>query len=143
MNILDSTQILKGHIVYTDTPSSFEIYKDSFIVSVNGVIEDIYTVLPTKYANLSFIDYGDSIIIPGFYDLHNHAGQYLQCGTGMNKQLLEWLNDYTYKLESDLADTEYATKVYAQFTKDLLRYGTLGGACTFATTSKDSTECLF
>lgn len=139
---MNNIRIIKGHIVYTDTLDTFEIHKNSYLVSINGIIEDVFNDLPHKYSEYSIDDFGDAMIIPGFYDLHNHAGQYLQCGTGMNKQLLEWLNDYTYKLEADLSDPEYATRVYTCFARDLLRYGTLG-ACTFATTSTVGTECLF
>ncbi len=136
------TQVFKGHIIYTDGPDRFEVHENSYIVVKNGTIEDVCESLPTDYADTPIHDFGNALIIPGFYDMHNHAGQYLQCGTGMTKQLLEWLNDYTYKLEADLADKAYATKVYRAFTRDLLRYGTLG-ACTFATTSEKGTACLF
>lgn len=139
---MKSIQIIKGHVVFTDTPERFTIHEDSFIVTIDGIIEDVYSSVPSQYAQVPVSDYGNALIIPGFYDLHNHAGQYLQCGMGMTKQLLEWLNDYTYKLEADLDDPLYAKAVYSAFTKDLLRYGTLG-ACTFATTSLAGTACLF
>lgn len=139
---MDKIIILKGNIIYTDNPSCFEIIKNGYIVSCNGKIQGLYTELPQIYRNFTVNDYGDVLIIPGFYDLHNHAGQYLQCGTGMNQELLDWLNDYTYDLEKDIDDTTYASVVYNNFVNDLLRYGTLG-SCIFATSSQNSTECLF
>lgn len=134
--------ILKGHIIYTDEIDDFTVREKSYLVALDGEIEDVYTSLPSKYDHVDVVDYGDSLIIPGFYDLHNHAGQYLQCGTGVTKQLLEWLKDYTYKLEADLDDEAYANEVYKHFVGDLLRYGTLG-ACTFATSSTRGTACLY
>ncbi len=139
---MNKIQILKGHIVFTDTPEKFTVHENSFIVAIDGIIDNFYTDLPSQYTQIPVTDYGNALIIPGFYDLHNHAGQFLQCGMGMTKQLLEWLNDYTYKLEADLDDEAYANEVYTAFTKDLLKYGTLG-ACTFATTSVGGTACLF
>lgn len=139
---MSKINILKGHILYTDNAAAFTVHENSYIVSVDGTIEGVYSTLPHKWENVPVDDQGNKLIIPGFYDLHSHAGQYLQCGTGMNKQLLEWLNDYTYRLEHDLADTDYAQAVYREYVRDLKRYGTLG-SCTFATTSKDGTAQLF
>jgi len=139
---MNEIQILKGNIIFTDEMHSFSVHKNSYLLSVDGVIKNIYENLPDQYQDNIVQDFGDSLIIPGFYDLHNHAGQYLQCGTGMTKQLLEWLNDYTYKLEADLDNVEFAREVYGLFAKDLLAYGTLG-ACTFATSSTQGTACLF
>ena len=135
-------KILRGHIIFTDQMDQFSVQEKSYLVACDGIIEGVYASLPSKYDHIDVIDYGDSLIIPGFYDLHNHAGQYLQCGTGMTKQLLEWLNDYTYKLEADLDDEAYASEVYKHFVGDLLKYGTLG-ACTFATTSTRGTARLY
>ena len=139
---MNSVSVIKGHIVFTDSASEFTIIENGYIVSENGSIIDVCDSLPEKYHGIDVTDYGDSLIIPGFYDLHNHAGQYLQCGTGMNKELLDWLQDYTYKLEKDLADPEYAHRVYSRYVEDLCKYGTLG-ACAFATSSTVGTECLF
>ncbi len=135
-------QILKGHIVFTDTPNSFNVIENGYIVSSNGSIVDTYQELPQQYESYEVKDYGDALIIPGFYDLHNHAGQYLQRGTGMGKQLLDWLTDYTYKLERDLADVEFAEVVYKKYVNHMLKNGTLG-ACSYATSSTEGTECLF
>lgn len=139
---MNSISILKGHVVFTDSASEFTIIENGYIIAENGTIIDVCEDLPAGYEGIRVADYDDSLIIPGFYDLHNHAGQYLQCGTGMNKQLLEWLQDYTYKLEKDLADPGYASRVYKRYVEDLCRYGTLG-ACAFATSSTEGTECLF
>lgn len=134
--------IIKGNILYTEESSEFKIYEDSYIISKNGKIIDITKELPEKYRNLPVTDYKDSLIIPGFYDLHLHGGQYLQRGTGMNKPLLEWLTDYTYDLEKDFEDSDFAEEVYGMFADDLIRNGTLGSA-VFATSSTKGTEVLF
>ncbi len=139
---MNEIKILRGHIIFTDEMDDFTVHEKSYLVSIDGIIEDVYETLPSKYGDIDVIDYGDSLIIPGFYDMHNHAGQYLQCGTGMTKQLLEWLKDYTYKLEADLDDEAYAKEVYKHFVEDLLKYGTLG-TCTFATSSTRGTACLY
>lgn len=135
-------QIIKGNILYTETMSEFTVFEDSYIISKKGKIINILSQLPEDYKNSSITDYGDCLIIPGFYDLHLHGGQYLQMGTGMNKPLLEWLTDYTYDLEKDFDNIDFAQEVYEMFAQDLIRNGTLG-ASVFATSSTKGTEVLF
>ena len=51
-------------------------------------------------------------VIPGFIDTHIHAPQYPNAGLGYDKQLLDWLQTYTFPLESKYTDLNFATKVY-------------------------------
>lgn len=139
---MENTLILKGNILFTKSLDKFEVYKDSYIVSIDGKVEGIYDVLPEKLANNPVKDYGDRLIIPGFSDLHLHAAQYLQCGMGMTKQLLDWLNDYTFNLEKEFQNKEFAKKVYSRFADDLIAHGTLR-SCVFASSSTEGTEVLF
>ena len=134
--------ILKGNIIYTKSLEEFQIHKDSYIVAIDGRVEGIYETLPKTYENLPVTDYGDKLIIPGFSDLHLHGGQYLQCGIGMTKQLLDWLNDYTYDLEKQFQNDDFAKEVYTRFADDLIAHGTLR-SCIFATSSTSGTEILF
>ncbi len=134
--------ILKGNILFTERLDDFQIHKDSYIVAVDGIVERIYEILPEKYANHSVTDYGNRLIIPGFSDLHLHAAQYLQCGMGMTKQLLDWLNDYTFNLEKEFQNKEFAEEVYSRFADDLVAHGTLR-SCIFASSSTEGTEILF
>ncbi len=139
---MDKILILKGNIIFTRTADRFEVYQDSYIVSVDGKVEGIYKVLPEKYINCTVDDYGGRLIIPGFVDLHLHAAQFLQCGIGMTKQLLEWLNDYTFNLEKEFQNVEFAKEVYTKFADKLVANGTLR-ACIFASSSTKGTEVLF
>lgn len=139
---MSNITILKGNIIFTDVPGKFEVIENGYIIAKDSMIVEVSLELSSEYANTPVVDYGNKLIIPGFYDLHLHAGQYLQCGTGMNKQLLDWLKDYTYDLEKDFVNTEYADVVYGKFVKDLARYGTLG-SCVFATSSTEGTESLY
>lgn len=134
--------ILKGNIIYTKTLVEFQIHEDSYLVSKDGRVEGIYKSLPEKYSNLEVTDYGNRLIIPGFNDLHLHAAQYLQCGMGMTNQLLDWLNDYTYDLEKDFQNEEFAKLVYKRFVDDLIAHGTLR-ASIFASSSTSGTDILF
>ena len=133
--------ILKGNFVYTEKPEEFVIKEKSYLVIEDGLVKEFYDLLPAMYDGCKVIDYADSIIIPGFIDLHLHGGQYLQTGMGMTKELLEWLNDYTYTLEAKFKDREFAEAVYAKFVKDLARNGTTR-SCVFGSSSLVGTEVL-
>lgn len=54
----------------------------------------------------------DSYLLPGFVDLHVHAPQWAQSGTALDIPLYEWLNTYTFPLESKFADLTFAQQVY-------------------------------
>lgn len=51
-------------------------------------------------------------LIPGFIDCHIHAPQMPNIGVGLDMELLDWLNTYTFPMEGQYKDTEYAKLVY-------------------------------
>lgn len=53
-------------------------------------------------------------LLPGFIDCHIHAPQYPNIGLGLDRDLLSWLNTYTFPLESQYADLEFASEVYSK-----------------------------
>ena len=84
------------------------------------------------------IDYTGKIITPGLVDLHLHAPQYSYCGTAMDLELLDWLQQYTYPEEAHYADPAYARLGYSYFVRDLKNSATTR-ACIFATLHTDAT----
>lgn len=130
-------QIYKGNILFTKNKDKFEIIEQGYIVVKNGKIENVYTNLPNEYIDVKIIDYEDKLIIPGMNDLHCHAPQFRNLGMAMDKELLPWLNNYTFPEESKYADTSYATKMYKRFIKEIWKVGTTRIA-VFATVHKDS-----
>lgn len=50
--------------------------------------------------------------MPGFIDTHIHAPQFAQNGLGLDMELLDWLNTYTFPLESKFADKDFAAFIY-------------------------------
>lgn len=51
-------------------------------------------------------------LIPGFIDCHIHAPQMPNIGVGLDMELLDWLKEYTFPMESQYKDTDYAKHVY-------------------------------
>lgn len=134
-------QIIFGNFIFTKTPSEFEMLEQTYMLIDDGFIEDTFKEIPEEYKNIKVTCYKDEIIIPGLVDLHVHAPQYQYRGLGLDKELLDWLNDYTYKEESKYKDLAYAEKAYGIFVDDLRKSATTH-AVLFATIYKDSTLLL-
>ena len=133
---------LKGNIIYTKVKDRFEVHENSYIVIEDKKVVGIYKELPEIYKNISIIDYGyNAIIIPSFIDLHIHAPQYLQMGIGLDLELIEWLEKYTYKSESLFNDINHAKKIYPAFVNTLYQNGTLR-SCIFGTIHNTSNKIL-
>lgn len=73
-------------------------------------------------------DFGHSVIMPGFFDMHFHWVQ--DDVREMPKDsLLGWLEKYTFPTEMKFADKKYSQKKADFFFQTLANHGTLGGAC--------------
>jgi guanine deaminase len=74
------------------------------------------------------VDFGHSLIMPGFFDMHFHWVQ--DDVREMPKDsLLGWLEKYTFPTEMKFNDKKYAKKRAELFFEKLVQHGTLGGAC--------------
>lgn len=131
----------KGDIVFTPTKDKFEIYEDSYILVENGKVEGIHKKIQGKYEDPPIKDFTGKMIIPGFVDLHLHGPQYPNIGLGLDKELIPWLDTYTFPEEAKYSDIEYAEKVYSRLIKDLWKFGTTRSV-VFASIHKESTELL-
>lgn len=133
--------VLKGDIVFTPSMDEFKIYKDSYLVSENGKIVGIFEKLDEKYKDYTLKDYTGKMIIPGFVDIHLHAPQFPNRGMGYDKELLPWLQSYTFPEEAKYKDIKYAERVYRDFVKELWKNGTTS-AVIYGTIHKESTKLL-
>lgn len=138
---MQNLQIVKGDILFTASPEKFSIHPRSYMVVLDGKVEGVYSVLPEKYAGVPIQNFENQLVIPGFVDLHVHAPQFDQIGLGLDTQLIDWLNTYTFALESKFQDLSYAKEVYSRFAAALVSQGTTR-ACIFATIHRKSTELL-
>ncbi|MCE9676600.1 amidohydrolase family protein [Paraclostridium bifermentans] len=130
-------QIYKGNILFTKIKDKFEIIENGFIIVKNGKILNLYKNLPSEYQNFEVIDFSNNLIIPGMNDLHCHAPQFRNLGMAMDKELIPWLDNYTFPEEGKFKSIEYSDKVYKDFIKEVWRHGTTRIA-VFATVHKES-----
>lgn len=144
----DSIQIFKGEVFYfKDSPlkreDSYRYYPDGALVVSEGKVMEAgpYDRLKEKYNNAYLTDYSGKLLMPGLIDSHIHYPQSEMIGM-YGKQLLDWLNQYTYPTEEAFASQEHAEKVARLFVNELFRNGTT--CCmAYATVHKTSVDALF
>ncbi|MDO6405575.1 guanine deaminase [Pantoea phytobeneficialis] len=89
----------------------------------------------------TLIDLRGKLIVPGFIDTHIHYPQTEMIGA-FGEQLLEWLNQYTFPVESQYHCPDHAAQMSAFFLHQLLANGTTT-ALVFGTVHPQSVEALF
>ena len=104
--------IIKGNILNPVSYDEIEVKKQHFIIIEDGIIKGIHARLPEEYQHADVIDVQDDLIIPAFSDLHIHASQFAERGTGMDCLLFDWLNNYTFPQESKFGNIDYARSIY-------------------------------
>ncbi|MGM9973883.1 MAG: amidohydrolase family protein [Clostridiaceae bacterium] len=139
--MINSSFIIKGDICYSRDINTLIACEDSYLVSVEGEAKGVYKEIPEEYSNLRVMDYSGKLVIPGLVDLHIHAPQYSFRGLGMDKELLEWLEKYTFPEESKYSDLDYARKAYEIFAEALKKSATTS-ACIFSTLHVPATLLL-
>ena len=82
-----------------------------------------------------------SILLPGLVDLHVHAPQWPQLGTGLDLPLEQWLFQHTFPLEARYVDPAFAGAVWRRLVPALLAHGTTT-AVYFATNDGHATDML-
>jgi len=132
----------KGNVIYSQDKDTLICKENTYIITEDGVITGLSRKLPAEFPKDAVTDWGNRLIIPGFCDMHVHAPQFLQRGMGMDRELLDWLNTYTYPSEQKFFDEGHAKKVYAAFVEELLRNGTLHVNC-FPSIHYEASAILF
>jgi guanine deaminase len=85
-----------------------------FQIAAVGDAADLHTAKKKfNFAREDLITLGKTqLLLPGLIDTHIHAPQYPNAGLGYDKPLLEWLDNYTYKLEKQYRDQELCKRVF-------------------------------
>lgn len=134
-------QAIKGNVIFTQNFGQYEIFKGGYIIIEDGLVNGVYSNLPEEFKCIGVKDYGEKLIIPGFVDLHLHGPQFPNLGLGLDKELMPWLETYTFPEESKYSDMDYAMKVYKTLVKELWKNGTTR-SCIFASIHSESTKLL-
>lgn len=118
---------------------------DALIVIEDGKIAALgpaEQLLPTLDPSVTITSYGrDSLILPGFIDVHVHYPQTTMIGAH-GEQLLDWLHRYTFVAEQRFGDPEHAREVARVFLRECLRAGTTT-AMVYCTVHPESVDAFF
>ncbi|XP_027134159.1 guanine deaminase [Larimichthys crocea] len=142
--------VYRGTFIHSTQQTAVQILEDALLgVDTEGKIAFIGKgteqdrLSQTFEFNLSEITQlaQHEFFMPGLVDTHIHASQYSYAGTALDMPLLQWLNTYTFPVESRFKDLEFANRVYTKVVKRTLRNGTTT-ACYFATIHTDASLLL-
>lgn len=132
---------IRGTFAHAPVRGQLEVLEDAVIsIAADGTIAAISSAEDGVPAGTIEVPAGQ-LILPGFVDLHIHAPQYPQLGRALDEPLEVWLGKYTFPLEAQYADLDFARERYATLVADLLASGTTT-ALYFATIHRQATELL-
>ncbi|KAF5304833.1 hypothetical protein FQR65_LT07850 [Abscondita terminalis] len=142
-------KIIVGNIIHCSKPFVVDVIENGFIAVQDSKIKEVgkkteLEDFKKKNSNATIEEtiLNDSqVLIPGFIDTHIHASQYLNLGLGLNKPLLQWLDENTFPLEKQFKDPKFAKKAYEAVVKRTLSNGTTT-ASYYATIHTDSSLIL-
>ena len=122
----------------------YDYFADGLVVMRDGHIIDVgdySAVAPRHDLSGGLEEYPDCLIMPGFIDCHAHYVQSPMIAS-YGDTLLEWLNQYTFPMESRFRDKGFADEVARIYFRQLLGNGTTT-ANVFSTTFASSVDAFF
>ena len=144
-------RVLRGAVLsYRDDPNvagiknAVRFYRaGAVVVAKNGPIlwRGHAQRLPDAYATLPCDDHGEALILPGLIDAHVHFPQHRMLAAPA-RDLLEWLNRYTFPEECRYGSRPHAQAAANVFLDHLLRHGTTS-ALVFSSVHASATDALF
>ncbi|SMS00796.1 Guanine deaminase [Vibrio mangrovi] len=123
---------------------NYQYLEDAILITEHGKIIDLvdaelflttHPVPPEQIVNHS------GLLIPGMIDTHVHYPQ-MEMIASYGRQLLEWLNDYTFPTEAKYVEQHYAAQQADEFLQQLFAHGTTT-ASVFATVHPQSVDAFF
>lgn len=143
------TDLLLGQTLsYSGNPfvegaAAATIETDGGVVIEGGLIVAVGKgpVLRAAYPAATVHDYGKHLISAGFVDAHAHYPQTAMIAS-WGKQLIDWLNTYTFPEETRFADPAYAETIAVRYFDLTLAHGTTT-VCSFATIHPHSVDAFF
>jgi guanine deaminase len=137
------SRVIRGQLVSFGSGAVEHIEGAAIVVDGDGRISwrGTFRDLPEHHCNLSVDDFGKQLILPGFVDAHIHFPQYRMLAAPA-KDLLEWLNRYTFPEEARYASEDYANAAAEVFLNRLFAHGTTS-ALAFCSVHRQSADALF
>ncbi|MEO9169151.1 MAG: amidohydrolase family protein, partial [Aestuariivirga sp.] len=139
------TRVITGQLVaFGATPQDLmHEAKGALVVGDDGTIiwRGPQSLLPQVFNASPRDDFAGKLLMAGFVDIHIHFPQYRMLAAPA-KDLLEWLQRYTFPEEARYSDSAYATAAADVFLSRLFSNGTTS-AMAFCSSHKTCAEALF
>lgn len=148
---MNTIKAFQGNAFYSMTQDTVKYLENCLIcLTQDGVISRVYQSTDqdfhaqcayyAKQGTLKTLS-PSQFMLPGFVDLHIHASQWPQAGTALDAPLETWLGEYTFPLESEYKDLDFANIVYTHLVQTTLAHGTTT-ALHFASVDTESSLLL-
>lgn len=121
-----------------------ETIDDGIVVMEGGRIKQVAptaAILQDIPGDIRVDDCSGMLVMPGFIDCHVHYPQVEIVGA-YSKQLMDWLEKYTFVAEQKFEDPEYARSAAKVFLRECLRAGTTTSA-VFCAVFPESVDVFF
>lgn len=121
--------IINGPVIHALSFGTVEIIENCWIkvnCETGRIVQVSRVPLPIE-SNDNLINLREGqFLCPGFIDTHHHAPQTGNLGLGLDRELLQWLEKYTFPREKSFGtrSDESILKEYTEMTLRLLRSGT-------------------
>jgi len=123
---------------------SYEYFEDGLLILRQGrvrMLVDAREWVDQLPDGAELYDYSGRLILPGFIDTHTHYPQ-SEMIASHGKQLLDWLEQYTFPTEARFAERDHADAIADFFCREMLRNGTTTSA-VFASVHAQSVDAIF
>ncbi|KAJ7173999.1 hypothetical protein C8R43DRAFT_976850 [Mycena crocata] len=148
-----SSIVYYGAVINPATLKSFKAHSACLLAvgptgNIDWIVEDVVdsmvqeTMAAHGYTDVDVVCLRDGeFIMPGFIDTHTHAPQVPNMGSGQQYELLDWLSNITFPMESKFSDVKFAQRTYASVVRRLIDSGTTT-CCYFGTIHLEATKVL-
>ncbi len=130
-------KVIKSNFIDSKDINSLNVYENHYMLIEDDKIVNLVNKVPENWQNITLEVYDNAIIIPAFVDIHTHVSQFNNRGLGIDMELLNWLNTYTFPEESRFADADYRQATFKRLINALWQNGTLSSV-VFSTIHKDA-----
>lgn len=138
-------KLLRGQIVRFDASSDRIVHETEGALAIDNIGRIAwlgkFSDRPESFNDVPVDDYAQHLLLPGFIDAHIHFPQYRMLAAPA-KDLLEWLNRYTFPEESQYGNEAFATQAADVFLNRLFANGTTT-ALAFSSVHKQCADALF
>jgi guanine deaminase len=133
----------RSSILHFKADGEAEYFDDGILVVQDDKIKQVgeASSIEGSLTGIEIQKYQNKILMPGFIDTHIHYPQ-VDVIASYGKQLLDWLNNYTFPTELQFEDPEFAKETAKFFLDELLKNGTTT-ALVFGSKHKVSVDAFF